>query len=860
MPDNPKPEIVQRPPLQATLDTVGAAGQPADRTAQGPSAPPPLPPTTPVVPVELADLEGYDILKELGRGGMGVVYLARNRLMDRLEVLKVMSKSLVGQPAAVDRFLQEIRSAGRLIHPNVAMAHSAYQLGHLLVLAMEYVEGEDLAKVVRTRGALPIPQACYCVHQTATALQRGYELGLVHRDIKPGNVLLSKQGKRQVVKVIDFGLAKAKSEVTTEEGLTGTNQMMGTPGYTAPEQLRDAKNADTRSDIYSLGCLLYCLLTGKPPFMGASAYEVLIAQQTGEMRPLKEARPDVPDELAAIVARMMAPEPAARFRQPGEVAAALLPFVKGAKALPESSAEVPRAGTKPARPAAPPQAVPATLPTGLEAHHRDTMLAGEHQQVLSTPPTGPKTPPRPMRTDVALPAGQRTDRTTAAKPSAPARRARKIERRRPLLLPLLIVGGLLAVALIVLAGIVIKLSVKSEAGNALLVVTVDVPNADVYVDGEKVAVTWGSGGHKAAIAVTPGTHEVEVTKAGFTAVGDTVTLSDGGRKVLTASLSRSPPESADASDNAVPQTAIKPVPPRIVAATRKVYLSDLDETNWSGCAAFGKSGRSPVADIAVNGVGFPMGLWTHPPAGGYSTVQYRLSGLDAASFVTKVAINDSAGDAAGALLTFQVLGDGKVLWTAAPMRATRQTQECRISVKDVSVLELRVHCPNKPAEPVPGRPGNHGAHAVWLDPYLLLPGPPRATSEEPVMVAVPDRKNRAAAWKQGSIWTGTGHQEPGGTFDVKITVLKRDGDAFEGLYEVYGGQNTVNIKGTVSRTGAVAWRFTGAVKLINPIPSLPNARFEGLISGDTAAVDLTWPDPAQGFTARGKVELKLQGD
>src|SRR5262249_11486156 len=153
-----------------------------DRTAHGPSNPPPA---VPHVPPELADLQGYEILRELGRGGMGVVYLAHNKLINRPEVLKVMSKALVGHPEAVERFLREIRSAGQLIHANVATTFSAYQLGELLVFAMEFIEGDDLAKVVRERGPLPVPNACYCVHQAATALQRGFELGMVHRDIKP---------------------------------------------------------------------------------------------------------------------------------------------------------------------------------------------------------------------------------------------------------------------------------------------------------------------------------------------------------------------------------------------------------------------------------------------------------------------------------------------------------------------------------------------------------------------------------------------------------------------------------------------------------------------------------------------------
>jgi serine/threonine protein kinase/formylglycine-generating enzyme required for sulfatase activity len=526
MPTDPKPESAQLRPSQATLDTLGSAGQPTERTAQGPGTPPPLPPTTPDTPPELAALQGYEIIKELGRGGMGVVYLAHNKLINRQEVLKVMNKALVGRPEAVERFLQEIRSAGQLMHANVAATFSAYQLGDLLVLAMEYIEGDDLAKVVRERGPLPIANACFCVHQAATALQRGHELDMVHRDIKPSNILLAKQGKRPIVKVIDFGLAKARSEVTTDRDLTGTNQMMGTPGYTAPEQLRDAKSADTRADIYSLGCTLYHLLAGEPPFKGKTMYAILFAQDAGQMRPLREVRPEVPEALAQAVARMMARNPAERFKQPGDVAAALLPYIKGAKVAPESSAEVPRVGPKPSRQAVPPQPVAATLPTGMGARPQ-TMTPGAPLQGL---------PPENERDGKVAEAPRRPARSQAGTKKSRARREAVPTGRWPNGVVLGLVLAAASMALIVLAGVIIKLSVKSPAGDALLVVEVNEPNAEVLVDKQKVSLTWSEGGHKAEVAVKPGTHYVQVTKDGFIATGGTVTLADGKSQVLTASL------------------------------------------------------------------------------------------------------------------------------------------------------------------------------------------------------------------------------------------------------------------------------------------------------------------------------------
>ena len=189
----------------------------------------------------LADHPDYEILRELGRGGMGVVYLAQNRLMGRMEVLKVVGSHLINRGGVLDRFLAEIRHAARLHHPNIVTAYSALRLGESLVLAMEYVDGLDLSKLVKARGPLPVAHACNYVQQAALGLQHAHEHGMVHRDIKPSNLMLARQGNRAVIKVLDFGLAKVRSEGRVDGGLTHEGQMLGTPDYIAPEQISDAR-------------------------------------------------------------------------------------------------------------------------------------------------------------------------------------------------------------------------------------------------------------------------------------------------------------------------------------------------------------------------------------------------------------------------------------------------------------------------------------------------------------------------------------------------------------------------------------------------------------------------------------------
>jgi formylglycine-generating enzyme required for sulfatase activity len=489
--------LVRLRAAQARSDTSpparpGQAGLPsAPAAAQG-------------VPPELLQHEQYEVVRELGRGGMGVVYLARNKLMARPEVLKVVSRRLLDQPGAAERFLREIRSAANLSHPNIVTAYSALRVGELLVLAMEYVDGEDLARVVKARGPLPMVNACAYAHQVARGLQHACDKGLVHRDIKPQNLILARDGKKHVVKILDFGLAKATREQGgAGPGLTGSGAALGTPEYMAPEQALDAARADIRADVYSLGCTLYYLLAGAPPFQASSLYELLHAHQAREAAPLAGARGDVPPGLAAVVARMMAKDPGRRYQQPAEVAQALAPFARGSlRALP--------AGAPPA--AAGPPAV---------------SVAGEQDTAAAVP---------------VLYATQVEGRATVARAGrkAGAGRARpsgaKGSRRW-----LLLAGAallLLAGAVGLWAGGVFRL----RTPEGILVVEVNEKNPDVYVDGERMAVTWGEGGRTAVIRLRPGTHKVEVKKGGFTAFGEEVELREGDHRILTARLvSQAPP-------------------------------------------------------------------------------------------------------------------------------------------------------------------------------------------------------------------------------------------------------------------------------------------------------------------------------
>jgi serine/threonine protein kinase len=263
----------------------------------------------PGFPPELADHPRYRVRECVGAGGMGVVYRATHRVMDRPVALKVIHRRLSDRPAFVEHFRREVRVVDRLSHPNLVTAHDADSAGELHFLVMEYVEGETLDCRVARDGSLPVALACDVVRQAARGLEHAHEQGLVHRDVKPGNLILTRAG---AVKVLDFGLAQFAAAETPVEAPSGSAPLVGTPDYLAPEQARDPAAAGARADIYGLGCTLYFLLTGQPPFPGGTVLQKLLAHQDRPPRPVAELRPDVPAALAALLGRMLAKDPAAR--------------------------------------------------------------------------------------------------------------------------------------------------------------------------------------------------------------------------------------------------------------------------------------------------------------------------------------------------------------------------------------------------------------------------------------------------------------------------------------------------------------------------------------------------------------------
>src|SRR5262249_20574475 len=214
----------------------------------------------------------------LGTGNMGVVYKALHTELERVVALKLLPHGFSDE-LAIARFKKEARAVGRLEHPNIVGAHDANEIDGTHFLVMTFVDGVDLARLIQRRGRLAVPDACEVVRQAATGLQHAFERGLVHRDIKPSNLMLAKDG---VVKVLDLGIARMLGEMPAAERLTGPGMLLGTADYLAPEQWENPHAVDTRADVYGLGCTLYHLIAGRPPFSGAE-YDSILMKMRGHL-------------------------------------------------------------------------------------------------------------------------------------------------------------------------------------------------------------------------------------------------------------------------------------------------------------------------------------------------------------------------------------------------------------------------------------------------------------------------------------------------------------------------------------------------------------------------------------------------
>ncbi len=274
----------------------------------------------------------YKLLERIGFGGMGQVFLCEHMYMRRRVAIKVLPPAKAEEPAALGRFYREARAAAALDHPNIVRTHDIDQDGNLHFLVMEYVDGSSLLEMVKKKGPMAADRAAHYVWQSVQGLDHAFRVGVIHRDIKPGNILVDRFG---IAKILDMGLARFYH--SDDDMLTmkyDEKSVLGTADYVAPEQTVNSHDVDVRADLYSLGATFYFLLAGHPPFPEGTISQKLIAHQTRKPTPIRQLRPDIPVELAAIVEGLMEKSLDERFQSPAEVYEALLPFVQNPVMLP----------------------------------------------------------------------------------------------------------------------------------------------------------------------------------------------------------------------------------------------------------------------------------------------------------------------------------------------------------------------------------------------------------------------------------------------------------------------------------------------------------------------------------------------
>ncbi|MBL8794477.1 MAG: serine/threonine protein kinase [Planctomycetia bacterium] len=273
---------------------------------------------------EVRELGQYTLGRLLGAGGMGEVYLAEHRLLKRPCAVKLIQPQRAGDAGTLDRFEREVQATARLSHPNVV---EVFDYGRAedgtFFYVMEYLSGLSLEELVRRHGPMQPARAVHILRQICGALREAHAAGLVHRDIKPGNVIVCEHGPPDRAKLLDFGLVRSADPAGFTVGLTGEWGLVGTPGYIAPEQIEGGRPLDTRGDLYSLGAVAYYLLSGRPPFDGGSVMKTLASQLLDAPRPLRTGRPDLPAALEEVVLRCLELEPTKRFADAAKLDRAL---------------------------------------------------------------------------------------------------------------------------------------------------------------------------------------------------------------------------------------------------------------------------------------------------------------------------------------------------------------------------------------------------------------------------------------------------------------------------------------------------------------------------------------------------------
>ncbi|QDU15061.1 Serine/threonine-protein kinase PknB [Gimesia maris] len=451
-------------------------------------------------------LGNYLIQDKIGSGGMGDVYLAKHSRMNRSVALKVLPAAMAEDEKTIRRFQREVQAAAKLSHPNVVTAHDADEAKGIHYLVMEYVDGTDLGAFIKKQGVLPVGQALDYILQAAKGLEYAHEEGIIHRDIKPSNMLLDKKGN---VKILDMGLARiddvdGKNSITA---LTNSGSVMGTVDYMSPEQAQSTHTADNRSDIYSLGCSLYYLLTGDSVYGGQTIVNRIMAHRDQPIPSLCSSQIHVPSDVDALYQKMIAKQPEDRFQSMSEVISAIENC-----SLIKSSSTV------------------SSEPSDLELHK---FL--QSQRIVASPTivmsADAMTAEKSLIDIQETPTSDFLNKTlggTAFKPLP--------KRKKPIGKRGWIAVGTVLASLILLAGIFITV----DTAEGTIVLEIDQPElagAVVTVDDQqKITIKTGEGKELITVEADKETHTLKVTKGGFETFTKQFTVKAGGKETIKVRL------------------------------------------------------------------------------------------------------------------------------------------------------------------------------------------------------------------------------------------------------------------------------------------------------------------------------------
>lgn len=451
---------------------------------------------------QLLRLGNYLIQDKIGSGGMGDVYLAEHSRMQRKVALKVLPKAMAEDEKTIRRFQREVQAAAKLSHSNIVTAFDADEAKGIHYLVMEYVDGTDLSALVKKQGVLSVEQTLDCILQAARGLEYAHNKGVIHRDIKPSNLLLDSEG---TVKILDMGLARINNvdDENPVTALTGSESVMGTVDYMSPEQAQSTHTADCRSDIYSLGCSLYYLVTGDSVYGGQTVVNRILAHRDQPIPSLSATHGHVPHDVDAIYQKMIAKKPEDRFQTMQEV----IDAIENCDLLKSSSKE----NTEPSNP---------------ELHR---FL--QSQKIASSPTISMSTgKPLTATQDQTPPAGF-LDNTLKGTAFQPLEKRRKSSGRQRW-----VAAGVVLVSLLLLAGIVFK--IETPAGTVIL--EVDQPEmagAVVSVDDQKkITINTGEDQEQITVEADEKKHTLKVTKAGFETFTRQFTVKAGEKETIRVRL------------------------------------------------------------------------------------------------------------------------------------------------------------------------------------------------------------------------------------------------------------------------------------------------------------------------------------